>query len=322
MNKIIIKSIIIISAILNIISIYSCGNNSHTNTVSQTPSDTKSAVSLLIKWPKLSKESIRPTKNIPITANSIVVTVTYNPDVIISKIVSKPSDGETSVLKFEGLPVGNLNIRAVAYPNNDGTGVAHAVGDTDVTTQIGETKDVSITMYSIIGSWHVDWGFEDDPSCFDILTLSYNSDGSFLEYEETCYGVSANIPGTWVLNGNKICLDGNLDYGHYYYFIPDGPKLALLSDESAYTRIEGHDSIIGKWENTFGAIIVFKDDSTFIISGNSPEYGSGTYTYNKNSITLSFIITEGSTGIETVFYKIYNNSTLAIFHDDDIFEKY
>lgn len=316
MNKIIIKSIIIISAILNIISIYSCGNNSHTNTVSQTPSDTKSAVSLSIKWPKLSKEPTKPTKNIPTTANSIAVTVTYNPDVIISKIVSKPSDGETSVVKFEGLPVGDLNIRAIAYPNNDGTGVAQAVGDVDVTTQVGETSNVSITMYSIIGTWHVNLEMEFEPSCFDILTLSYNSDGSFLEYQETCHGVVANFPGTWELNGNKIYLDGNLTYGHYYYFIPDGPKLALEPDEAAYTRTEGHKGIIGTWEGYDK--IVFNEDLTFIIYGE----GIGTYTYTKDSVTLTFLAHEDSKKNETFFYKIYNNdSTLVLFHDYDIFER-
>src|SRR5437588_6931090 len=72
-----------------------------------------------VDWPERSRL-------IPVTSNSIKVTVKNGTTVITSRVLSRPAIGGTSSASLSALPAGDLTAEAVAYPNSDGSGTPQA----------------------------------------------------------------------------------------------------------------------------------------------------------------------------------------------------
>lgn len=94
-----------------------------------------------IQWPSAS------SRLIPTGANSIKIVLSGPTN--ITKVVGRPSSGSSTVTIPDLLP-GSYTVTASAHPNNDGTGVAQALGTVNVTILERQTSAVSLTMDSTI----------------------------------------------------------------------------------------------------------------------------------------------------------------------------
>jgi len=107
------------------------------------PASTGTAA-LTIKWPA------RTTRLIPVSANSITVTITEGSQSVSTQTVPRPSTGDTSTVKFTDLPYGSLSVSAAAYPTTDGTGVAQATGAGTLTEVVGTPGSITISLASTV----------------------------------------------------------------------------------------------------------------------------------------------------------------------------
>lgn len=104
--------------------------------------------SFTIKWPDRSRSS----RVIPLTAQSIKVSILQDGNVYTSQTAARPTTGNTTTVNFTNLPLGDLTASASAYPNADGTGTAQAAGSVPLTIQAGQTSSVTLDMNSTIVS--------------------------------------------------------------------------------------------------------------------------------------------------------------------------
>lgn len=100
------------------------------------------SATLTINWPTASRL-------IPVASQSITVQITNSTGFLQSRIIPRPINN-VSVVDFTNLPTGNLTVKATAFPNNDGTGVALATGAKSVVAASGVHFTLTITMSSTI----------------------------------------------------------------------------------------------------------------------------------------------------------------------------
>jgi sugar lactone lactonase YvrE len=101
-----------------------------------------------IKWPERSRL-------IPTASNSIKVVILYSDTSWKEQTVPRPASGGSSTVTFNDIKVGAWTMRATAFPNIDGTGVAQASGSVPVTITDNHTTSVTLTMDSSIASLEV-----------------------------------------------------------------------------------------------------------------------------------------------------------------------
>ncbi|HZP84752.1 MAG TPA: NHL repeat-containing protein [Chthonomonadaceae bacterium] len=121
-----------------------CGGSSH----QLTGASRGGRASFTIRWPDRSRSS----RVIPLTSQSIKVSILQNGNVYTSQLVARPTTGNTTTVSFTDLPLGALTATATAYPNADGTGTAQAAGSVPLNIQAGQTTSVTLSMDSTIVS--------------------------------------------------------------------------------------------------------------------------------------------------------------------------
>ena len=99
--------------------------------------------SVKLEWPK-------STRLVPVSSNSVKITVTKNGTKVAEQTLPRPVLGGTSTANFTDIPVGSVLITATAFPNQDGTGTAQATASTIASIASGENAPVSITMASTV----------------------------------------------------------------------------------------------------------------------------------------------------------------------------
>ncbi len=83
---------------------------------------------------------------VPAAAQSIKITLMQGLDVVDTLVISRPD----SVAEFDELFPGLYTVTAEAFPTNDGTGIAQAIGTVPVTIQPDQLTNAAITMLSTI----------------------------------------------------------------------------------------------------------------------------------------------------------------------------
>ena len=87
---------------------------------------------------------------VPVSANSVVLTVSTDGKQVATQTVARPTVGGTSTATFGALAVGAHSLKAAAYPNADGSGVAQSQGTTSFTVTANQSTQVSLSMASTI----------------------------------------------------------------------------------------------------------------------------------------------------------------------------
>lgn len=103
------------------------------------------SASLAIEWPSRSRL-------IPVDSESIQVSFYNGTTLVASQTVARPSTGTSTTVSFSTLPAMALTLKAEAFPNADGSGVAQSSASKSVTIVQGQTTTLSITMASTISS--------------------------------------------------------------------------------------------------------------------------------------------------------------------------
>jgi cytochrome c peroxidase len=116
----------------------------HTPTIAGTGRAT-----LSIQWPLRSDSRL-----IPLAANSVRVDMVRNGETVATQLVARPVTGTTATLTFDELPTGNLTVRATAYPQTNGTGVAQATGTAPLVVTANEMANFRLVLVSTVD--HVD----------------------------------------------------------------------------------------------------------------------------------------------------------------------
>jgi hypothetical protein len=98
-------------------------------------------VQVHLKWPERGA-----SRQVPAGANSVRVTIeSHSGSIRIERLLVRPtvSDATTTEV-FENLPMTQLHITAVAYPNADGTGTAQA--ETATITRVSESQPTELNL--------------------------------------------------------------------------------------------------------------------------------------------------------------------------------
>ena len=98
---------------------------------------------LKIIWPE-------PSPLLPVASKNITVSFLNDRTVVASQTVNRPSSGNESTVTFPTLPAIELTLKAEAFPNTGGTGVAQASASKSINIVRNQTIDASITMDSTI----------------------------------------------------------------------------------------------------------------------------------------------------------------------------
>ncbi len=107
-------------------------------------SGTRSAkMTVSVRWPVVSRL-------VPAASESIKVVVSDASDTLATKVLARPADGSAASVTIGSLPSETVSLRAVAYPNADGSGVAQAQGDASVALVANQTANASLTMDSTV----------------------------------------------------------------------------------------------------------------------------------------------------------------------------
>ncbi|RYG32207.1 DUF3500 domain-containing protein [bacterium] len=119
-----------------------CGGSSGGSSESTTATG---GATLTIIWPEA-------TRLIPVASNSIKVTFLQGLTTVSTQTVTRPTTGNTSTVTFPTLPSTTLTLKAEAFPNTSGGGVAQASASKGVTILANDTINVAITMASTIST--------------------------------------------------------------------------------------------------------------------------------------------------------------------------
>jgi outer membrane protein assembly factor BamB len=144
-------TILAILSLACFLSIVGCSGRKTLSPISSTlPNDTpvdatRGQATFTITWPVPSG-----TRLIPTASNSIVIKGLQGPQVVVQKVVSRPSTGNTTTVRFSEMTAGSYSFQAAAYPSTDGTGVAQALGTVPVEIRRGETTSTTLVMGSTI----------------------------------------------------------------------------------------------------------------------------------------------------------------------------
>lgn len=125
-----------------------CGGSSGGNTspsTTATTGATNGRATLTIVWPARTTSRL-----LPVAANSVTVNFTLNGSVVATQTVARPASGSSTTVTFDALPVGDLTVQGLAYPNPDGTGIVQASATTTLTTIASQATPVTLTMASTI----------------------------------------------------------------------------------------------------------------------------------------------------------------------------
>lgn len=138
------------------VSVAGCGGSgssatSTTASTGTTTAATQGAAKVSFAWLTTTSTS----RLIPSVANSIVVQFLSGSTVISTQTATHSVGATTASLGFTGLPVGDLTLKATAYPAIEGTGTAMATGTRTVTIAANATTDVTLTLASTITSINV-----------------------------------------------------------------------------------------------------------------------------------------------------------------------
>lgn len=119
-----------------------CGGSETSSPVATSRS---SSVSLTIRWPDR-------TRLIPLAAQSIKVEIRDSQGTLLAspQVVARPAVGNTATVVFNNLDVQTVMVKATAYPNTDGTGVAQATGTVPLELVARQTANATVTMDSTI----------------------------------------------------------------------------------------------------------------------------------------------------------------------------
>ena len=132
------------------VTLAGCGGTqmtTHATQSAQTAGDTGRAT-LAVRWPQRGRL-------VPFAANSVRVSVFRGNSLLGEQLITRPASGGESSATFDRLPVGDATVRAVAYPNADGTGVAQAQADTSIVVKKGEVSPVRVTMASTVTTFAI-----------------------------------------------------------------------------------------------------------------------------------------------------------------------
>ncbi|RYG32208.1 hypothetical protein EON81_21180 [bacterium] len=121
-----------------------CGGSGGTGTTAATTG----RANLTIDWPVA-------TRLVPVASNSITVSFLSGTEVLQSKTVAKPEEGESSTVSFTDLPAGTLRLKAEAFPTAGGTGTAQASASQNVTIVADSSVELAITMAPNIRSFSI-----------------------------------------------------------------------------------------------------------------------------------------------------------------------
>lgn len=91
-----------------------------------------------------------PTRLVPDASNSIAVSFLRGSTVVATRTIERPTEGETSTFEFDELPAQTLTLRAQAFPNANGTGVAQASATKTVSIVANRMNEMAITMVSTV----------------------------------------------------------------------------------------------------------------------------------------------------------------------------
>lgn len=114
------------------------------------------SVAFTIRWPER-------TRLIPLAAQSIKVEIRDSQGALLGapKVVARPASGNTTTVVFNDLEVQTVQVKATAYPNTDGTGVAQATGTVPLELVARQTAEATVTMDSTIS--RVQLGYDASP---------------------------------------------------------------------------------------------------------------------------------------------------------------
>ncbi len=98
-----------------------------------------------VEWPT-------DTRLIPLASNSIRVTLWQGTESITSQLLVRPNSGGSTTADFSNLPIGDMVATAQAYPTQIGTGTAQASASVPLSTQVGQTTPIHLTMASTVAS--------------------------------------------------------------------------------------------------------------------------------------------------------------------------
>lgn len=125
------------------LAIMGCGNARSTQ---PNPQAGSGSLSVRISWPAPSEDG----RLVPAASKSVRVDVVPQsaPDSPLTLVINRP----TASGAIDNVPAGPATVRAAAYPEADGRGVAQATTAVQVTIAAGATSDVSLTLASVIRS--------------------------------------------------------------------------------------------------------------------------------------------------------------------------
>lgn len=118
-----------------------------------TATTARGRATLSVKWPER-----RAKRLIPDLSNSLRIEILRSGEVFDFRVIARPDDVSTpTVVTFDSLPVGNLQLRATAYPNTDGTGVGQATGTAPLIITAGQVYNFGmLEMVSEIATFTVE----------------------------------------------------------------------------------------------------------------------------------------------------------------------
>lgn len=129
-----------------------CGGGGKSGLTPSTGGNTQKrtgSASIQIKWPE-------QTRIIPLATRSIRIQIKSGDTVHASTLLVRPADGDTSSVRFDGLPEGDLLVVAQAYSNEQGYTTPVAEGTAILTVKDGEESSIKLTMGSTIEKLDLD----------------------------------------------------------------------------------------------------------------------------------------------------------------------
>lgn len=165
---------------------------------------------------------------------------------------------------------------------------------------------------SYFGSWISN---DEDENCI----FTFSDDGTF-SIEGACGDFEINN-GTWgIAEDGRMYMDSE---GYYYAFVTSTGMLSLQNNSTSdiYGRVGNGTGLVGEWTNSLDGCsdtLTFTDaEFTYERTCADPaenENDEGTYTRDGDILTVNG-------GEDTVFFKIFNDSVLALDYLDELYSK-
>jgi hypothetical protein len=237
---------------------------------------------------------------IPLACESIVVELTQGSVTVASATVARPPAGQgQTTTTFTDIPTGEMSIRATAYPEPDGSGVAQAEGNAQITIYPDVPSQASLTMGTTITNIEIQPNPVTVPIGQDVQVSMSAKDSqgrTVLVAEESIqWNVSDTSKATIIGQGTTATLHG-LALGVFTVHATDmesdreGSAQATVSDVQYPTlnvpRISGAptiDGVLGSdngWAGASVQTIEFKRNSDGLVHNETLYLGhDGTWLY-------------------------------------------